>query len=1036
MTTRFGDCELDLRRRELRRDGVAVAVQPKVLDMIAYLVAHRDRVVPKNELLDALWPGEAVTEASLTFCISAARKAVGDAGSDQRIIKSWRGRGYRFVAETSDSAPRSAATTQPRPAPTRPASELPTLVGRPTERQLLATSVERAKAGRGGLLLLRGEAGIGKTRMLQEAAALARANDCAVLSGTCLDPGGSLPFWPWVEVLKGYSQSVDAGTLADVLGPCASDLAELVPTLRAKLRALNASVSLQPEQARLRLFESFATFLANAASRQPLVVCLDDLHWADRDSLVLLRHLTSDLALLPLLLIGTYRDTDVARDHPMAAVVADLRRQDRAEVIALAGLGISEVAQLLGQSAGATVSTAMVTAITERSAGNPFFIEQLGRHIARSAATSTSAAKTDASLPESIRDAVHQRLSLLPDECRRLLPVAAVVGNQFSFTTLSTALAGESDTDSVLESLDHLVSAQVLREVDGAPGDYRFTHALLRECLYAELTAVRRVVTHRRIAAALETMVARGIAVHPAELALHFSYAAVDGDSAKAVHYLGQAGDLARQGYAYEEEERLLQQAIALLEVDRAGDEPLRCTLQLRLAAAQYSAGNPGASRQTCLDAAATARKLGHVTNLARAAIRAVWARPRLATDPEPPTELLEEALAKLPESENSLRGQVLSRLALVQAQAPEPVDATELFAKARALVEAGDDAAALPQVLCDSLLGLAATAPPNVTMEPAVALERYAVEHHDLSLRLVALRSHAYALLECGDIPAYARMSEEHTAITSQARVLADQWNVALLGSTIAFFEGRLGEAERAADEAFRIGRRYDKEGLVSFGAYWTQLFEIRQAQGRLAELEPIVVGIGSGGFGMPFWAPALALLYCELDRPAEARAVFDPIVADRCRAFPPNHPMRDWQTWLGGICLLSEVCAALGDATAAEAVYERLLPYDGRWAVVNWGVATVGPVARFLGLLAATFEDWDRAITHLEAELAHQSSSQTPIDLARVSYNLGDVLLRSRRDPARARTLLTSASEAAKTLGMSRLANRADALLARPTS
>src|SRR5262245_8661770 len=286
----FSDFELDESLYQLRRRGEVVRLEPKVFDVLAYLVRQRDRVVPKDELLARLWPGEFVSETVLPRCITAARKAVGDDPAGQKVIQTVHGRGYRFVASVAGDARRAPAADGAGAG--RPAD---TFVGREQAMAELRAALDDAFAGRGRLVFLVGEPGIGKTRTAEELVAVARQRGARVHGGRCYEEDGSPAFWPWVQVLRGCIRDVEPRQLAAELGAAAADIAELVPELRQSVPQLPSPPSLPPEQARFRVFDAAATFLRLAARPHPLIVVLDDLHWADKASLLLLQFLAREI---------------------------------------------------------------------------------------------------------------------------------------------------------------------------------------------------------------------------------------------------------------------------------------------------------------------------------------------------------------------------------------------------------------------------------------------------------------------------------------------------------------------------------------------------------------------------------------------------------------------------------------------------------------------------------------------------------------------------------------------------------------------
>jgi DNA-binding winged helix-turn-helix (wHTH) protein len=315
-TYRFADCEIDERLYELRRGGAVVKLEPKVFDVLRYLVRHRERVVPKDELLAQLWPGEFVSESVLPRCITVARKAIGDDSTAQRLIKTMHGRGYRFVAPLHDdvSAARSAeaATASAAADPAR------IFVGRAEAMRDLEAALAAAFADDGRLVLVVGEPGIGKTRTAEELARRATAAGAAVHTGRCHEGEGAPAFWLWTQVLRSVLAGVGTAAVTAELGDAARAAMQLVPELGGRVPAppdASADALGGSTEARFRLFESVTMVLRHAARVAPIVIVLDDLHWADKPSLLLLQFLARELRGAAMLVVGTYRDVGLTRQH-------------------------------------------------------------------------------------------------------------------------------------------------------------------------------------------------------------------------------------------------------------------------------------------------------------------------------------------------------------------------------------------------------------------------------------------------------------------------------------------------------------------------------------------------------------------------------------------------------------------------------------------------------------------------------------------------------------------------------------------------
>ena len=459
-------------------------------------------------------------------------------------------------------------------------------VGREGELVALTADLDAAVAGRGGVVLVGGEPGIGKTRLAEELAAQATSRGALVLWGRCWEGEGAPAFWPWVQVLRAYLQTADPAALRQEMGAGAADIAQVVPAVRALLPDLPAPPPIEPEAARFRLFDSLAGFLRAAAARRPLLLVLDDLHWADVPSLALLRFVGREVEGAGLLVVGSYRHTEVDREHPLLGTLADLTRGQHSRRLLLGGLDQQEVASFLALVAGVEPSQELAAAVHRQTDGNPFFVTEVVRLLAsqgRLDAAEVGSRVLAAGLPEGVRAVVAERLGRLSDGCRQVLEVAAVLGRDFELRALQPVSG--LDPGRLLELLEEGEAARVVGVVPGGLGRWRFAHALVREVLYEGLPAARRIRLHGRVGEALEAVYGADPGPHLAELAHHF-VAAAPGDQAmvgRAVRVATAAGRRALELLAWEEAAGLFERALAALELAERPDRQQRCQLLLAL---------------------------------------------------------------------------------------------------------------------------------------------------------------------------------------------------------------------------------------------------------------------------------------------------------------------------------------------------------------------------------------------------------------------------------------------------------------------
>jgi eukaryotic-like serine/threonine-protein kinase len=484
-------------------------------------------------------------------------------------------------------------------------------VGREDELATLRIAIDNAVAGRGSLRMLVGEPGIGKTRLAGQAGVYARVRGAQPLTGRCYEGEGGLPYMPWVEALRAYVVDRPRDEVQAELGSYASDIAKIVPEVRELVPDAPPAPELEPEQERFRLFDSVSSFLMNASRSSPLLIVLEDLHWADKPSLLLLQHLARRVADCPLLLLGTYRDVDLDRRHPLSAMLSSLRAERLYERVLLRGFGNAEVVAMLegaAQHKMDTLGLELAGVLQRETEGNPFFIEEIIRHLIETGAiypregrwVSDVESMEDLGIPEGIREVIGRRLSRLSESCNRALGQAAVLGREFDFGVLS--LMCELDDEALLGALEEALEAQVVVEVpDRSAPTYAFTHALVRETLYDELSLPRKQRLHARAGEALERRHADDLDRHVSELSLHHRLAGGEGNSEKALEYSLRAGAAAQAVFAWEDARGHYEAALELLQ-ERSAPPDQRARLLVGLGDLLYVLGTAGTEQAKGLE--------------------------------------------------------------------------------------------------------------------------------------------------------------------------------------------------------------------------------------------------------------------------------------------------------------------------------------------------------------------------------------------------------------------------------------------------
>jgi eukaryotic-like serine/threonine-protein kinase len=894
-------------------------------------------------------------------------------------------------------------------------------IGRTREVGELVTYLEDALSGRGRLVLLAGEPGIGKSRLADQLATRARDRGARVLVGRCWEAGGAPAFWPWVQALRSYVRETGPDALRAQLGPGAADVGQILPELREILADVPALPPLESEGARFRLFDSTASFLKSAATSRPLVITLDDLHAADTPSLLLLQFVAGELADSCILIIGCYRDVDPTLTDALSSTLAQVSREQVTRILPLSGLAEPEVASFIALSTGVEPAETLVASIRRGTEGNPLFVGELLQLLAAEGRlTEVGGGTQRLAIPQGVRSVIGRRLGRLSQECKHVLTLASVLGREFSLDALE--VLSDGSREALLEVLDEAAAERVVGEVPGAVGRLRFAHALIRDTLYDELPATRRVRLHARVGKALEALYSENPEPHLAELAHHFFEAASAGSVSEAVEYGRRAGDRAVGLLAFEEAVSLYRMALQLTE-DRGA---ARCDLLLALGEAQARAGDTPAAKSTFREAADLAESLGLPEQLARAALgyggRFIW---HVSRDDPYLARLLERALTALDREDSSLRVRLLARLAGGPLR-----DSTADAERRRSLSAQGLEMARRieePSTLAYSLQGyIASRHSPDFTPEQAdlaKELVQVALQAGELERAVEGYDSRLLSSIELADLSsAYADL-EAMAALAEELRQPAQRWQVAVDRALLALLAGRFEEAEQLIAETRSLGER--ALGWNAEVVYGLQLYQLRRERGSLEDVETLVRRAARESPTYLIWRCVLANMLAELGPTDEARTELEALAVDDFSRLPFD------DEWEVSMCLLAETAVRLGDTRRAAVLYERLLPYADRVAV-SYPEISLGPVSRFLGILAATTERSDEAERHFRDSLELSDRIGARPSLAHTQTVYAQMLLGGDEPSAsdRACVLLAEAIATYRELGMDAHLKRAAGL------
>ena len=531
-------------------------------------------------------------------------------------------------------------------------------VGREPELDRLRGAFDEAFAGRGSLVMLVGEPGIGKTRTAQELATHARVRGGQVLWGRARESAGAPPYWPWIQIGGAWEANNDLGE-GDRMGTpeTAAALVPLFPALRRLVPDLPELPVLHDVDAvQFRLFQAYTDFVS-AVADPPALLILDDLHWADKPSLLLLEHLAQELAWMRVLVVGTYRDTDLVRTHPLSDALASLNREPGFLRLPLRGLDRDETAAYIRTVANVEPAPEVLARIVEETEGNPFFLSEVVNLLTQEG-TLARTSLSDIAIPDGVREALGRRLDRISEATNETLQVAAVAGREFAYDTLN--LLGERGDDELLRQIEEALEARVIEELD-RPGRYRFTHALMQETLLAELSTTRRVRLHGQVGDALERRWEADPDRHAAELAVHFADAATlsAAHAERAVRYSRRAAEQAEAVAAWDDARRHYQRCLDLLaDTDDSFDQD-RADLLVRLGRCARDSGESRAGWRALMEAIDLYRDRGDGPAMARATLDAV----HVYTTPQQVDRLVHDALTVLDGADPHLEALLLTEL-------------------------------------------------------------------------------------------------------------------------------------------------------------------------------------------------------------------------------------------------------------------------------------------------------------------------------------------------------------------------------------
>lgn len=889
-------------------------------------------------------------------------------------------------------------------------------VGRRDVLSALATALGDARNGRGTVVCLKGEAGIGKTRLAEEVVEMARSASLGVHRAWGYEGDGSPPFWLWRQVLRSLTSGEGPETLRARLPDRGAGLAAVLPELGELATSADARGG---EEARFRVFDAVTQFILSEARSETRVVVLDDVHWADPSSLRLLEFFAREVQQASLLIVVNTRDPAAEGNAALGQTLGSLARHDWVKRIELTGLELPDVDALVRDVRQGGVAAGLVESVQERSRGNPFFVKELVRFLEDDprgqAALDGSGSPA---LPDSIRSLVRRRLGGLPDACLDVLKRAAVLGREFELRRL--ARAADQSTDEVAQQLEPAIEARLMDLTSDRV--LRFEHPLVQDALLLEASSSERARLHLEVARALEGEGDGSLA----EVATHFAQGPLREASPKAIEYGRRAAEVAMARFAFEDAIRLYSQALRVVAESDDVAASTRADLLLGRSAAHSASGDVAAAREDALAAASLARAEADPARLGAAALQYATGQLVVGTRIDAVSELFEEALA-LQEDDGPLRIRLLAELATFSLNPTDRARAEPLMQEALAGAHRLGDSRLLVSCLAAQLYVL--WAPGNANQRIATAEQIMArPEAADVPGAIAFARNaRILSFLEKSDLEAFTAGVDEFERLATERRDAKGIPFVLRYRATRAMLEGRLSEAERLSQEAFALASEQGLGELATMNMA-VLAFMVRHHQGRLTEIEPLFTAMAAQYSDSPGWTAALILLYAQLERDDDLRRVYESIVEEA-----PNLS-RD-PNWLSNMDCLAEACVYLADRDRAPMLYDLLAPYGSSYVVVGNGDSVVGSVSRVLGELAALLRRWNEAEAHFLYAIAQERRLGARPYLANAAHSYARMLLERMEtgDAARAGELIDEAEELAQQVGMARLLEQLQTLRAR---
>lgn len=990
---------------ELRDAGKPVKAEAQVLELLSFMLRNPGRVVSKEELIHHVWHGAALGDNVISVCVAKLRRVLGGRGN--RYISSAYGRGYRFLRPVKTDA------EQPSPqALQAPSDREALLVGRTSVVTRLETALSRAAAGRTVSCALLGEAGIGKTRMAEVLEQSARTAGFLVSWGRCHGFHDVPALWPWLQIVRSCES-----VLPLELRVRAAVQAEL-QTRDAPLTSTWGSTSVEDWA---RTLSWIGQVVAHVCSAQPWLIILDDVQWADAASLQLLAHIVAETAHLPLLIVMTVRDSSLPSDKRARRVFDYVLGHPGNERIELSRLPPSDVASYASQLFGKACDE-LVAAIYAKSEGNPFFMVELLRPFVHGPAPLPSELLVSVRSLEILRQTLHR----FSPETLAVLSAAAVIGRSFDLGLLATVM--DSDSERALELLEDTMDAHVVVAARDSHTDYAFGHDLMRNVLYDDLPQRTRIRLHERVAKALSLRVPGTTQlsnVGSAELAHHLLSALPLGSVSHAVDSARRAALTAIRVGAQLDACKILRRAHAALRSCAEIDPRIHCELLFDLAACERACGEPSFADH--FDAAVALAREHRFSDVLAAAGQVLSSGPGIMSTAGA-ADILHAALAALPEEDASRRALVLAHLSWTTPNCADRARVATLLEAAQRYADSAGYAAKRT-VLRAKLYFAGGPADTDRALSIAGDMERLLSANGPAQLARWSLEpqlARIVALLQRGEL-AQAELAVE--TFGAAARELQHAELIWHYERMLVILRMNVGEFSHAKTRLLELKERAERLNLHARRAVealdWSEL--IRQTTNLGPVAAQLAGQIRPDAADSPNVRAYKLRVLTRLGFLDEARSTLQAITVAELQALPHS---RDYLATLGHLAFTS---VETGSLLHARALYDLLSPYP-QFFVASLSCHCHGAVSHFLGILARTLGDRERALAHFEVALVEQEKRGLHPQLAHTRHELARMLADSTvdKDRDRALRLTRAAHETACELGMEPLRTATEQLLA----